>query len=66
MEVDGHNFTTVSIQVELTAIAEANEIDLLLCTNSLRDFLDRLSKRYSKSVDISFDCPDICVTIEKK
>jgi len=64
--MDGHNFDSVSVQVELNAIAKANEIDLLLCTNSLRDFLDRLSKRYSKSVDISFDCPDITVTIEKK
>lgn len=64
--MDGTTFNSVSVQVELNAISKTNEIDLLLCTNALRDFLDRLSKRYSKSVDITFDCPDICVTIEKK
>jgi len=56
---------SLSCVVELNAISEANQIDLLVVAHTLRDYLNVLSRRHSKKVDITFDIPELTVIVNK-
>jgi len=51
--------------VELNAITKANQIDLLVVAHGLRDYLNVLTRRHGKKVDITFDIPELSVVVNK-
>jgi len=56
---------SLSCVVELNAITKANQIDLLVAAHALRDYLNVLTRRYGKKVDITFDIPELSVVVNK-